>query len=80
MSAKELTEEEQKLKTIHDEENTAVKEMFLFDQNLSKAKGNFLCVSFDLPKVLNIPQGQIMNLYYSLKYSMFNLTVYESGP
>jgi len=80
MSARELTEEEQKLKSIHEEEKTAVKEMFLFDQNLSKANGNFLCASFDLQKVLNTPQGQNMNLYYSRKYSMFNLTVYESGP
>ncbi|KAF0706736.1 Uncharacterized protein FWK35_00037535 [Aphis craccivora] len=78
-SARELTEEEQKLKTIHEEEKNAVKEMFLYDQNLSKAKGNFICISFDLQKVLNTPQGQNMNLYYSRKYSMFNLTVYESG-
>lgn len=56
MSERELTEEEHKLKTIHEEEKYAVKEMFLFDQQLSsKAKGNFICVSFDLQKVLNTP-------------------------
>lgn len=53
--------------------------MFLFDQEISKANGNFVCVRFDLQKVLNTPQGQNMNLYYSHKYSMLNLTIYESG-
>ncbi|CAI6353219.1 unnamed protein product [Macrosiphum euphorbiae] len=53
--------------------------MFLFEQEISRANRNFICVSFDLQKLLNTPQEQNMNLYYSRKYSMFNLTIYESG-
>jgi len=39
--------------------------MFLFEQELSRVNGNFICVSFALQKVLSTPQGQNMNLYYS---------------
>lgn len=53
--------------------------MFLFEQEISRANGNFICVSFDLQKVLSTPQRQNMNLYYNREYSMFNLTIYESG-
>ncbi|KAF0714952.1 Uncharacterized protein FWK35_00033727, partial [Aphis craccivora] len=76
---RELNEHEKQLQALHEIEKNECKEMFLFDQNLSKAHGNFLCISFDLQKVLNTPQGQNMNLYYSRKYSVFNCTVYESG-
>lgn len=55
------------------------KEAFIFDQELSKCDGNFLCVSFDLQKVLSTPYSDNMNLYYSRKYSTYNCTVYESG-
>lgn len=54
---RELNEVEQKLKQIHEEEKNDVKEMFLFDQELSKAGGDFICASFDLQKALNTPQG-----------------------
>jgi len=56
------------------------KEIFLFDQQLSKAMGNFCCTIFDLQKVLNTPYApNVMNLYYSRKYSFYNCTVDESG-
>ncbi|CAI6354896.1 unnamed protein product [Macrosiphum euphorbiae] len=53
--------------------------MFLFDQQLSKAGGDFVCSSFDLQKVLNTPMGPHINLYYSRKYSYYNCSIYESG-
>jgi len=76
---KELNENEIQLQTLHEIEKNECKEMFIFNQYLSIARSNFLCISFDLQKVLNTPQGQNMNLYYSRKYSVFNCTVYESG-
>lgn len=72
ISVRALIEEEHNWKTMHEEEKNVIKEMFLLDQNFSKAEGDFICVSFDLQKVLNTPQGQNMNLYCSRKYSMFN--------
>ncbi|KAL4104361.1 hypothetical protein QTP88_019662 [Uroleucon formosanum] len=53
--------------------------MILFEQEISRANGNFICVSLDLQKLLSTPQEQNMNLYYSRKYSMFNLTISKSG-
>jgi hypothetical protein len=55
------------------------KEAFIFDQELSECDGNFLCLSFDLQKVLSTPYSDNMNLYYSRKYSIYNCTIYESG-
>jgi len=52
--------EEQK----HLEEKEKCRQLFLFDQQLSKAGGHFLCSSFDLQKVLNTPMGAHTNLYY----------------
>lgn len=39
----------------------------------------FKCASFDHQKVINIPFGDSMMLFYSRKYSYFNLTVHKSG-
>jgi len=74
-----LTEGEYKFKKNHKEEKNEVKDIFLFDQQISITNGNLIYVSFDLQKVLNTLQGQNMNLYYSCKYSMFNLTIHESS-
>lgn len=76
---RELNENENQLQTLHKIEKYKCKEIFIFDQNLSKANENYLCISNYLQKVLNTPQGQNMNLYYSRKYSVFNCSVYESG-
>jgi len=54
------------------------KAMFLSDQKKTESGKSFLCISFDLEKVLNTPYGNNMNFYYSRKYSQYNLTVYES--
>lgn len=53
--------------------------MFLFDQQLSKAGGDFVCSSFDLQKVLNTLMGPHMNLYFDRKYSYYNCSIYEFG-
>jgi len=71
------TSEEQECLEKHQGDKEKCKEMFLFDQRLSKAMGNFCCTSFDLQKVLNTPN--VMNLYYSRKYSFYNCTLYEYG-
>lgn len=62
-------------KHINDKEDC--KAMFLKYQN-SLDNATSLCVSFDLQKVLNTPKGDNMNLYYSRKFSTYNLTIYES--
>jgi len=62
-------------KHINDKEDC--KAMFLKYQNpLDNTMS--LCVSFDLQKVLNTPKSDNMNLYYSRKFSTYNLTIYES--
>lgn len=60
---------------INDKEDC--KAMFLkYQKPLDSTRS--LCVSFDLQKVLNTPKGDNMNLYYSRKFSTYNLTIYES--
>jgi len=75
-----ITSQDHECLQKHQAEKEKCKEMFLFDQQLSKAMGNFCCTSFDLQKVLNTPYApNVMNLYYSRKYSFYNCTLYESG-
>ncbi|CAI6362396.1 unnamed protein product [Macrosiphum euphorbiae] len=77
--SRQLNESEDTKNQLHLYEKEECKSMFLFDQQISKCKGNFLCSSFDLQKVLSSPSGQNMNLYYSRKFSSYNCTIYESG-
>ncbi|KAL4142302.1 hypothetical protein QTP88_004788 [Uroleucon formosanum] len=74
-----LNEFEDEKNELHLYEKEQCKSMFLFDQQISKCKGIFLCSSFDLQKVLSSPLGQNMNLYYSRKFSSYNCTIYGSG-
>ena len=37
----------------------------------------FLCATFDLQSVLQIPSGDISSLYYKRKLVLYNLTIYE---
>lgn len=68
-----------KAKLDHVEEKTHSHNRFKMHQNIHKTDPATLCVSFDLQKVLNTPNGESMLLYYSRKISIFNLTFYESG-
>lgn len=61
----------------HNEEKKATYQRFKLHQNLQDNK-TVVC-SFDLQKVLNTPYGESMLLYYSRKYAVYNLTMYESG-
>lgn len=54
------------------------KEEFLTNQKKGVDDKGFLCVSFDLQKVLNTPHGDNLLLYYARKYSFYNLTIYEN--
>lgn len=74
-----LSAEEDIKKVVHHQSKTDAKESFLFNQELSKEIGNFLCVSFNFQKVLNTPHSTNTNLYYSRKYSTYNCIIYESG-
>lgn len=49
------TSQEQEDIQKHHRDKENCKDMFLFDQQLSKAMGNYCCTSFDLQKVLNTP-------------------------
>ncbi|XP_060803416.1 uncharacterized protein LOC106141967 [Amyelois transitella] len=71
-----LTEMEQEQLKIHLEEKKASYNRFKVHQNLQSE--DTVVTSFDLQKVLNTPYGESMLLYYSRKYSMYNLTFYES--
>jgi hypothetical protein len=62
----------------HNDEKEFTKSKHLADQQRCKNDPNFVVASFDLQKVLNTPHGDNMLLYYSRKYSYYNLTVYES--
>lgn len=48
------------------------------DQTKAGQQPDFTCASFDLEKVLNTPHGNNCLLFYSRKYAVYNLTVYES--
>ncbi|KAL4718944.1 hypothetical protein ACJJTC_004531 [Scirpophaga incertulas] len=63
----------------HREEREASYKRCEIHRNLVHKDKAVLVSSFDLQKVLNTPHGESMLLYYSRKYAVFNLTVYESG-
>ncbi|CAB3243640.1 unnamed protein product [Arctia plantaginis] len=63
----------------HLKEKKASKDRLAFHRELSKKNNAMLCTSFDLQKVLNTPHGESMLLFYSRKYTMYNLCFYESG-
>lgn len=70
-------DEESYLRHLQQKEHS--KKLFLEDQERAKATSSFICASFDLQKVLNVPHTQSMLFYYSRKYSFYNETIYESG-
>ncbi|KAJ8878212.1 hypothetical protein PR048_018789 [Dryococelus australis] len=62
----------------HIREKLSTNEPFAKDQKASGTDG-FSCIIFGLQKVLNTPHGDNMLLYYSCKYSVYNLTVYKNN-
>lgn len=73
------TEETKQLYEKHLEHKNICRDSFLTDQKRAVSDEKFLCVSFDLQKVLNTPHGDNLLLYYARKCANYNLTVYESG-
>lgn len=63
---------------MHLKEKEASKRRLAFHRELCKKNKSILCTSFDLQKVLNTPHGQSMLLFYSRKYTVYNLCFYES--
>ncbi len=76
-----MTPEKNAKQNDHKAENEARKKMYIQDQK--KAAENSLVrlitCSFDLEKVLNTPCGKSMLFFYYRKYSVYNLTFYESS-
>lgn len=73
-------DETQKVKvTKHSQQKETSHKLFMEDQEKAKSSPSFVCASFDLQKVLNVPHTQSMLFYYSRKYSFYNETIYESG-
>lgn len=62
----------------HLEEKQASKQRLECHRELGKENPSILCASFDLQKVLNTPHGNSMLLFYSRKYTVYNLCFYES--
>ncbi|RVE40369.1 hypothetical protein evm_014980 [Chilo suppressalis] len=62
----------------HLEEKDASKKRLECHREIVKRHSSIICTSFDLQKVLNTPYGSSMLLFYSRKYSVFNLCFYES--
>ena len=62
----------------HLKEKEASKNSLAFHRELVKKNKSILCTSFDLQKVLNTPHGHSMLLFYSRKYTVYNLCFYES--
>ncbi|XP_062532904.1 uncharacterized protein LOC134201685 isoform X1 [Bombyx mori] len=73
------TEEEMNIIMKHQEEKEESYKRFVFHQKLNKIDNGTVCASFDLQKVLNTPHGESMLLYYTRKFSVYNLTIYESN-
>lgn len=63
----------------HLKEKEASKARLAFHRELCKKNNSMLCTSFDLQKVLNTPHGESMLLFYSRKYTAYNLCFYETG-
>lgn len=74
----EETESSKQAYEEHVKNKTTCKDVFLADQKVGLNDSTFLCVSFDLQKVLNTPHGDNLLLYYARKYAFYNLTVYEN--
>lgn len=63
----------------HQEEKKACYKRCEIHRNILSNDNSIVTASFDLQKVLNTPHGESMLLYYSRKYAVYNLTVYESN-
>ncbi|CAH0556484.1 unnamed protein product [Brassicogethes aeneus] len=50
------------------------------DKERSLKENNFVCCTFDLQCVLQIPKSDVSPMYYSRKICTYNLTVYELAP
>lgn len=70
------TAEDKDKQEKHQAEKEATYNQHKLDQENDEQ--DFICASFDLEKVLTTPNGDSMLLYYSRKYAVYNLTVYES--
>lgn len=73
-----LSQEESLKFSEHLQLKESAKTTFDSAQKRGATDPTYLCTSFDLQKVLNTPKGESMLLYYSRKYSVYNLTFYES--
>lgn len=49
------------------------------DKEKANKDPTFCSISFDLQAVLQIPSGQVSQLYYTRKLIVYNLTIYESA-
>lgn len=74
-----MNESEKEQLDEHIKEKKATNERFKIHQKLKTLLGETITCSFDLQKVLNTPHGQSMLLYYSRKYAVYNLTIYDSS-
>lgn len=50
------------------------------DKERACSDSEFVCATFDLQSVLQIPSGDVSQLYYSRKLNAYNATIYESAP
>ena len=51
----------------------------LFFKNRSIKDKNFLCISYDLQKVLPVPKAEVSQMYYKRKLAVYNFTVFNLG-
>lgn len=50
------------------------------DKERALKENNFMCCTFDLQGVLQLPSSEVSPLYYSRKLCTYNLTIYEMAP
>jgi hypothetical protein len=55
-----------------------LKDLIRNDRNIDRNNKNKLVISFDLQKVITIPQSSVNNFYYKRKINVYNLTASES--
>ena len=73
------SKEEQEIQDAHIAEKNAVNARYTEDQKRTSTDPAFICVSFDLEKVLTTPRGKSILFFYARKYAYYNLTFYESN-
>lgn len=50
------------------------------DKERASTDNEFISATFDLQSVLQIPSGDVSQLYYTRKLNAYNATIYESAP